>query len=165
MRVKLLLGVAIAGIALSQPLNAATDTKAITVSASVAASAKLTLSVATVSFPDSDPDTVTSIPNSEGAITVTAKSKTTAGGAVALTLQAAGNLVSGSDTIGISNVTWTASGAGFAAGTMNSASAVSVGSWLGSGSHVGQLSFFLANSWAYQVGTYSVGATYTLTAP
>jgi hypothetical protein len=40
-----------------------------------------------------------------------------------------------------------------------------VGSWLNSGNRTGQLSFFLLNSWDYEVGTYSVGATYTLTAP
>ena len=36
---------------------------------------------------------------------------------------AAGDLASGSDTIAISNVTWTASGAGYVAGTMSSTSA------------------------------------------
>jgi phage tail sheath gpL-like len=131
----------------------------------VAASAKLTLSIATVSFPDADPDLVPSISNSEGAVTVTAKGKTTTGSNVTLTLQAAGDLASGSDTIPISNVTWTATGAGYVAGTMSSGSAVSVGSWLNSGNRTGQLSFFLLNSWDYEVGTYSVGATYTLTAP
>ena len=88
-----------------------------------------------------------SIPNSEGAITVIAKAKTTAGSTVTLTLQAAGDLASGGDTIAISYVTWTASGAGFVAGTMSSVSAVTVGSWPNSGSRTGQLSFFLANSW------------------
>lgn len=161
----LLLGAAVAAVALVQPLSAATDTKPITVSASVAASAKLTLSIATVSFPDADPDLVPSISNSEGAVTVTAKGKTTTGSNVALTLQAAGDLASGSDTIPISNVTWTAAGAGFVAGTMSSTSAVSVGSWANSGNRTGQLSFFLLNSWDYEVGSYSVGATYTLTAP
>ena len=161
----LLLGVAVAAVALTQPLSAATDTKPITVSASVAATAKLTLSIATVSFPDADPDLVPSIANSEGAVTVTAKGKTTTGSNVTLTLQAAGDLASGSDTIPISNVTWTAAGTGFVAGTLSSISAVSVGSWANSGNRTGQLSFFLANSWDYEVGTYSVGATYTLTAP
>lgn len=161
----LLLGVAVAAVALVQPLSAATDTKPITVSASVAASAKLTLSIATVSFPDADPDGVTSIPNSEGAVTVTAKGKTTTGSNVTLTLQAAGDLASGSDTIPISNVTWTAGGAGYVAGTMSSVSAVTVGSWANSGNRTGQLNFFLLNSWDYEVGTYSVAATYTLTAP
>jgi|APFre7841882724_1041349.scaffolds.fasta_scaffold35411_4 hypothetical protein len=161
----LLLWVAVAAVALAQPLSAATDTRLITVSATVAASAKLTLSVATVTFPDADPDLVLSIPNTEGAITVTAKGKTTTGSFVTLTLQAAGDLASGGDTIAISNVTWTAAGAGFVPGTMSSVTAVPVGSWLNSGSRTGQLSFFLANDWAYPVGNYSIGATYTLTAP
>jgi hypothetical protein len=161
-------GVAAAAIALVQPLNAATDSKPITVSATVSATAKLTLSVATVTFPDADPDTTASIPAVEnaGPVSVTAKGKTTAGSNITLTLQAAGDLSNGSDTIPIANVTWTAAGAaGFVGGTMSSGSAVSVGSWLNSGNRTGQLSFFLANSWDYKVGSYAVGATYTLTAP
>ena len=161
----LLLGVAVAAVALVQPLSAAVDTKPITVSATVAATAKLALSVATVTFPDADPDATPSIAATEGAITITAKGKTTAGSNITLTLQAAGALVSGGDSIPISNVTWTVAGPGFVPGTMSSTAAVSVASWLNSGNRAGQLSFFLANSWDYKVGSYSVGATYTLTAP
>jgi len=151
----LLLWVAVAAVAFAQPLSAATDTKLITVSATVAASAKLTLSVATVTFPDSDPDLVLSIPNSEGAITVIAKGKTTAGSSVTLTLQAAGPLASGGDTIAISNVTWTASGAGFVPGTMSSVSAVPVGSWLNSGSRIGPECDAAIHRWCRAMGAVS----------
>jgi hypothetical protein len=161
----LLAGIAAVGLAMAQPLMAATATSNVTVSATVSATAKLSLSTATVTFPDADPDTTPSIAASEGAVTVTAKAKTGAAGAVTLTLLAANDLTSGSDSIAISNVTWTATGTGFVAGTMNKTTAQSVASWTGPGSHSGTVSFALANSWDYKTGSYSVGATYTLTAP
>jgi len=161
----LLIGAAIAGIALMQPLGAATDTANVTVSATVAASAKLTIGATTVTFPDADPETVATINATEGAIAITAKGRTSAAGNVTLTLLAADDLKSGTDVIGISNVTWTASGTGFAAGTMNKTLAQTVGSWTGSGTRTGSASFKLANSWDYATGSYSVTATYTLTAP
>jgi hypothetical protein len=161
----LLLGAAIAAIALVQPLTAATDTKGITVSATVAATARLTLSRDTVAFPDADPDVTASIPATGGAVNVRAQCKTASTGSVTLTLQAAGDLVSGSETIAISNVTWAAAGGGFVAGTMSSTVAVPVGSWTGSGNRASDLTFSFANTWAHPVGIYSASATYTLTAP
>jgi len=62
-------------------------------------------------------------------------------------------------------VTWTAGGAGYGAGTMNNSTAQSVGSFTGSGSNVGTMSFFLANSWAYEIGNYTQTVDYTLTTP
>jgi hypothetical protein len=161
----LLLGAAVVAVALVQPLSAATDTKPLTVSATVAATAKLTLTSATVTFPDADPDITPSIPANEGAITVTARGRTSAASLVTLTLLAATDLTSGTDTIAISNVTWTATGGGFVAGTMNRITAQTVGSWTGSGSRTGTQTYALANSWSYAAGSYSAAATYTLTAP
>jgi hypothetical protein len=141
---------------------AATDTKVVTVNAAVSATAKLTLSALTVNFPDADPDltpTITVAP-----ITVTASGKCAKGNNVTLTVQAGGPLTSGTDTIAISNITWAVTGAGYAAGTMASASAVSLGSWLNSGSYVGTQTYSLANSWAYATGAYTTAVTYTLTA-
>ena len=161
----LVLAVAAAAFALAQPINAANDTKGLTVSATVSATAKLSLSSAAVSFADADPDTVPSIAATGGAITITAKAKTGAAGVATLTVLAAADLVSGSDSIAITNVTWTVTGASYAAGTMSKSSAVSVGSWTGSGVRVGTQSYLLANSWSYTTGSYSASATYTLTAP
>jgi len=162
----LFLGVAVAAVALAQPLGAANDSKTVTVTAVVGASAQLELSRLTVAFPDTpDVDANPSIPATGGAITITAKGKTTGGATITLTVQASGDLVSGSDTIAISNVTWVGSGAGYAtAGTM-STTAQSVGSWTNSGSRSGTQTFALANSWDYVVGNYSASAVYTLTAP
>jgi hypothetical protein len=166
MRLRLLLLLtAVAAVALVQPLGAIAVTTNVTVSATVAATAKLTLSVLTVTFPDADPDVTPSIPANEGAITVTAKGKTSAGSTISLTLQAADDLRSGTDVILIPNVTWTASGAGYVPGTMSNSTAQTVGSWTNSGNRVGTLSFVMLNSWNYPTGSYSAAATYTLTAP
>lgn len=146
-------------------VQAATATGNVTVAATVSATAKLTVGSTTVSFANADPDTTPSITATEGAIAITAKSKTGAAGSVTLTVLAAADLTSGSDTIAVSNVTWTVSGSGFAAGTMNKTTAQSVASWTGSGNRSGTQTYALANSWNYATGSYSATATYTLTAP
>ncbi len=162
----LLLGLVAVGLAFSQPLAAADVANAnVSFSASVAAAAKLTLSGNSLTFPDSDPDSVEQIAATEGAITITAKGKTSAGGNITLTLLASGDLTGGGNTIPVSNITWTADGDGFVAGTMSKDAAQSVGSWTNSGNRQGSVSFRLANSWDYKTGNYSVSATYTLTAP
>ncbi|MCX6549744.1 MAG: hypothetical protein NTY02_01850 [Acidobacteria bacterium] len=161
----LLLGAAVVMLAATQTLGAATATSNVSVSATVAATAKLSLSSSTVSFANADPDTTPSIAATEGAITITAKGKTATGSTISLTVLAAADLTSGSDTIPISNVTWTASGTGFAAGTMSKSAAQTVGSWTTSGSRAGTQTYALANSWNYPTGSYTATATYTLTAP
>jgi hypothetical protein len=160
-----LLGLVIVAAAAAQIVDAASTTSNVTVSATVSATAKLSLSSSTVSFPNADPDTTPSIAATEGAITVTAKGKTSTGSNITLTVLAADDLKSGTDTIGITNVTWTASGAGFVAGTMNKSTAQSVASWTNSGSRTGTQTYALANSWSYPTGSYTATATYTLTAP
>ncbi len=143
---------------------AATDTKTVTVSATVSATAKLTLSSATLTFPDADPDTTPSIAPNEGAINISAKGKTSAAGNITLVVRSDGNLVSGGDSIAISNLTWTVTGAGYVPGTMNTVDQ-SLGSWTGSGNYAGTQTYALANSWSYVTGTYGATLTYTLTAP
>lgn len=142
---------------------AATDSQNLTVNATVSAIAKLSLTPTTITFPSTDPDTA-SIP-ADNAVSVTAKARTSTSGSVALTVQAGGDLTSGSDVIDITNVTWTASGSGYVLGTMNKSSGQSAGSWTGSGNRAGTLNFFLANSWSYATGSYTATAAFTLTAP
>ena len=144
---------------------AATATANLTINATVAATAKLTLSTNTINFPDADPDLISSIPSTPASVSVTAKAKTGSTSTSTLTVLAADDLKSGSDTIAISNVTWTASGTGFVNGTMNKTTAQTAGSWAGSGNRSGAFSYFLANSWDYATGSYSASVTYTLTAP
>jgi hypothetical protein len=143
---------------------AATDQQTLTINATVSAKAKLTLGVAAVNFADADPDTIPSIAATENPVSVTVKAQTGGSSAVTLTVQANGDLDSGTDTIDITNVAWTATGAGFVAGTMDT-SAQSAGSWTGPGQRNGTFSYFLANSWDYPAGSYSQTVVYTLTAP
>jgi hypothetical protein len=143
---------------------AATDTQNLTINATVSAKAKLTLGVAAINFADADPDSVPSIAAGENPVSVTVKAQTGGASSVTLTVQANGDLDSGTDTIDITNVTWTATGAGFVAGTMNTA-AQSAGSWTGSGRFDGTFSYQLANDWSYNAGSYSQTVVYTLTAP
>jgi hypothetical protein len=146
--------------------GAATDTETLTINASVLARAKLVLAPTIINFPDADPDVTPSIAATENSVNVISTVRTSSAGAVTLTCQANGDLVSGGDVIAISNVTWTGAGAGYSpGGTMNNAVPQPVGAWTGSGSYVGTNDFFLANSWAYNVGAYTQTVTYTLTAP
>ena len=163
MRRSLLILVAIAAALVLSPIPAAAQaTQNLTVSAAVSARASLTLSAAAVAFADADPDLT---PNITGApvISVTAKSRTSGGNAVTLTVQAATDLTSGGDTIAASNVTWTATG-DLSAGTLDLA-AVTIGNWSNSGSRSGDMTFALVNSWTYATGNYSTTVTYTLSAP
>ncbi|HEX7124757.1 MAG TPA: hypothetical protein VF406_03135 [Thermodesulfobacteriota bacterium] len=158
---------AVLGLAtLPSTVEAATANQNLTINAVVNDRATLTLSTATINFPDSDPETVLSIAASENPVTVSARVRTGATSTPTLTVQANGDLSNGTDTIPISNVTWTASGSPFVAGTMNATVAQSAATFgTGSGSYTGTFSYFLANDWAYNVGTYTATATYTLTAP
>ncbi|MCX6546269.1 MAG: hypothetical protein NTV05_17895 [Acidobacteria bacterium] len=166
MKMKLfVLGITIGAIGLVQPLGAVDTTHNVAIAATVTVTAKLSVSAATLTFPNSDPDTVPSIAATEGAVNITASAKTSTGSAVTLTLLADGDLTNGTDSIAISNMTWTAGGADFAAGTMSRTTAQSVASWTSSGRRTGTQSFALANSWSYPTGSYSATATYTLTAP
>ncbi|HZT44279.1 MAG TPA: hypothetical protein VFA07_19090 [Chthonomonadaceae bacterium] len=156
---------ALIGVASLAKAQASTATQTATITANVNSTATLTLGVNTVTFPSADPNTVSSIPANENAISITAKARTGKSGAVTLTVLSSGDLSSGTDTIPINNVTWTATGAGYVGGTLSNASAQAVGSWTGPGTHSGGLSYFLANSVFYSTGTYTTTITYTLTAP
>jgi len=149
----------------------ASATKNVTLSATVSSTAKLTLANTTITFPDADPDTVSSIPASENGAAVTAKVKTGSATSATLKVLAADDLKSGpSDVIPITNVTSTAtnsSGSFFEAGPVpwsKSSPGATVGQG-NSGSFAGTFNWFLANSWDYPTGNYTATATYTLTAP
>lgn len=143
----------------------ATASTNVTVNSTVGARASLVFGTTTISFPDADPSSVPSIPASQNAVSVTASVRSGSSSVSTLQVQAAGDMTSGSDTIPISNVTWTATGSGFVAGTMDKTTAQAAGSWTGPGQRTGSFSYFLANSWDYATGNYSVTVTYTLSAP
>ncbi len=152
-------------LGLAGPAHAVTATQNLTVNATVSATASLTLGSGSINFAAANPTTTPSIAANENAVSVTANAQTSSSGAVTLTCLAGSDLTAGSNTIAISNVTWTATGSGFAAGTMDKTTAQSAGSWTGSGAHSGTFSYSLANSWSYASGSYTATITYTLTAP
>ena len=165
-KLSLVLAIGLGLVLMAGRAFAASDGKPLTVNATVSARATLTLGAASISFVDADPDATPSIASSPASVSVTAKVRTGAASTATLTHLAGGDLVSGTDNIAISNVTWTASGVGFVAGTMNKTTAQTAASWTGSGSHTdGLFSYFLANSWSYATGNYTASSTYTLTAP
>jgi hypothetical protein len=151
-------------LALAVPVMAQQTANAtVNVTAHVNAKAKLTLDTNAVDFADADPDTDPVL--SAAAINITVKARTAKNGSVTLTVVSDQDLTSGSDTIGINNLTWTAGGSGFVAGTMDKVTAASLGSWTDSGNHGGTQTLNLANSWSYATGDYTATLTYTLTAP
>lgn len=165
-KTNLLLVIGLSLLLMASGAFAATSTANLTIGATVTNMAALSLGgVASIAFPDADPDNPAPIPSLPASVSVTAKAKTTKNGSVTLTVLTGGDLTSGGDTIAIGNVTWTASGAGFVAGAMDKTTGQSAGSWSGSGSRSGTFTYSLANSWSYPTGIYSATATYTLTAP
>ena len=145
--------------------RAAGQASTATLSASLNPVADLTLSTASVAFPDADPDTVPQIPSSAGPILITAKARAIAGGQVLLTVQATDDLRSGVTIIPASNITWTATGTGFVSGTLSTTSPVTLASWTNSGVHTGSQQLYFRNLWTHPTGTYTLSILYTLTAP
>ena len=141
----------------------ATASGTVTVTANVNAKAKLTLGAASVTFNDADPD-VTPLLSATAALSVDVKARTAAASTVSLTVQAGADLDNGSATIPINNLTWTASGTNFVAGTMGT-TASTLASYSGGGNFSGSQTYRLVNSWGYATGTYTATITYTLTAP
>lgn len=124
-------------------------------------SLKLTFNAATIRFPAADPSFTPSIAALENPIPVSVRS-TGGGGNWILTVIAAGDLVSGSSRIPISQVSWTATGAAFEGGTMSSTRPQTAGSGgPGPGDYNGTLRFFLLNSWNYETGNYAQTITFS----
>jgi hypothetical protein len=141
-------------------------TQTVNVSANLTAKAKLDVTGGPVSFPDQDPDAASTL-IATAAVNVTVKARTSATGAVSLTVQSDGDLMSGTDAIPVANLTWTAGGDLSATGTMTKspAAAATLGSWSGPGQKSGAQVYRLLNSWDYVTGNYSAVITYTLTTP
>jgi hypothetical protein len=160
-----LLAVAMAWTVAAPVARAAAQTSTATLSADVGGLAKLNLSSMSVSFPDADPDAVPQIPTSGGPIVITAKSRALPGMQVVLTLQAADDLRSGVNVISAANITWSATGAGFTAGTLSTAAPVTLATWTGSGVRSGSQQLYFRNLWTHPTGTYTLSLLYTLSAP
>ena len=151
--------------ALAPDARVAAQASTATLSANVSTSAKLTLSTASLSFPDADPDSIPQIPSNGGPLLITAKARANPGAQVTLTVQASDDLRSGINVLPASHITWTATGPGFVAGTLSAATPVSVAAWTGSGVRSGTQQLYFRNLWTHPTGTYTVSLLYTLSAP
>ena len=157
----LLVAAALLGLASSAAAQSRTATLNVTINGFV----RLTLSSSGVSFPDSNPDLVPQVPGTPGPLAITVKARTAADANLRLSVLASDDLRSGVRTILASNITWTATGDGFVAGTLNPTTAQPVGSWIGAGARSGSQSLLFRNLWTHPPGTYTLTMTYTLSSP
>jgi hypothetical protein len=146
-------------------LEAASQTATVYVGADDTSTVQLSIGAASINFPSANPGSTPMVASTQNPVSVTASAQIDDQSTAVLTVQAGGDLISGSDTISINKVSWTATGAGFTAGTMDKNNPVTAGSWQGPGEYSGTFSLFLANSWSYATGNYSQTVTYTLSAP
>jgi hypothetical protein len=145
--------------------DASAQSRTATLNVSINGLARLSLSSTSVSFPDSNPDLVPQVPGAPGPLVITVKARTTINSTIRLSVLASDDLRSGVRTIPASNITWTATGAGFVPGTLNRTTPQTVGSWIGSGVRTGSQSLFFRNVWTHPTGTYTLTMTYTLSSP
>jgi hypothetical protein len=85
-----------------------------------------------------------------------------------LSLLAGGDLISGGQTIDISNITWVATPAPpFQNGTLSKTVAQTLASGTGNipAGQTGSVTFRMANLWTYSAGTYTQTIVFTLSAP
>jgi hypothetical protein len=149
---------------LSAP-GASTQTRTITLSTNIATRAKLVFGSSAISFPSANPDSVPSVPSNVNPVSVTSSARTGSSQSVKLTCLPGGDLISENSAISVSNISWTATGAGYLPGVMNKLASQAAGTWTGPGQQTGTFSLFLANSWSYTAGNYSTSINYTLTVP
>ena len=133
-------------------------------SARPAAAQFIQLQPTTISIASADPDTVPLVSASPIRVTYIALGQ--GAGTWTITVEAEGQLVSGASTIPISNVSWVATPTPtFRNGTLSTTPQV-----LATGTGLallerGDVTFRLANSWNYNVGTYTQTITFTLSSP
>jgi hypothetical protein len=156
---------ALAVVGLLSAHDAAAQTRVATVNVSINGLARLQLSTTSVSFPDSNPDLVPQVPVAGGPLTITVKGRTAVNATLRLSVLAGDDLRFGTRTLPVSNITWTATGTGFVAGTLSRTTPQTVGSWVGSGARTGTQNLLFRNLWTHPTGTYTLTTTYTLSSP
>ena len=127
----------------------------------------LSLSPRVLSFPSADPDTVPVVAATPLQVTYRVR-QNDQGAPWSLTVLAGGDLMSGSASIDISNVTWVATPAlPFQNGTLSKTVAQRIASGTGNlnPTATGSVTFRLANSWTYSTGTYTQTVLFTLSTP
>jgi hypothetical protein len=133
--------------------------------AQAAEKVSLAINRSAIHFPDVDPDTVSSIAASENPLTIQIKVTGNPKDAWRLEALASGDLVSGSNTIPISNVSWTAKPLPLIDGKLSRTTPQVMASGSGNVSLTGTIQFYFKNSWNYAVGNYSQMIIYTLSVP
>lgn len=124
---------------------------------------QLTLSGA-VAFVDDDPDLVPVLGPQVVELDVKAVGRRNV--PWTLTLEALSNLSSGVDVIPISVISWTAApNPPYMDGTLSMSRPTLVASGITHEQGLVSFSFWMQNSWAYNAGTYSATALFTLAAP
>jgi len=126
----------------------------------------LTLTPRIVSFPSSDPDIIPLVIAAPVQVSYRVLQNNNA--PWSLTVLAGGDLVSGPATVDISNISWVATPAPpFQNGTLSKTVAQRAASGNGNvnPASIGSVTFRLANSWNYSVGTYTQTVIFTLSAP
>jgi hypothetical protein len=126
---------------------------------------ELSVSPAAITFASADPDVSPTVASAPVLVSIRIRQSA---GPWRLTLLANGDLISGSSTVDITNVTWTATPAPpFQNGTLSKTVAQSVATGTGNVNPAqnGSLTFRLANSWNYDAGTYTQTIVFTLSAP
>jgi hypothetical protein len=126
----------------------------------------LSITPTTVVFATADPDTVPII--TSGVVQISYRIQQNNFQPWMLSVLAGGDLISGSATVDISNISWVATPSPpFQNGVMSKTVAQRVASGTGNvaSTTVGQITFQLANSWNYVPGLYTQTVVFTLTAP
>jgi hypothetical protein len=126
----------------------------------------LSISPTTIAFAAADPDVVPVI--TSPAVQVTYRIRQNNFNPWILSVLAGGDLVSGSATVDISNISWVATPSPpFQSGVMSKTVAQRVASGTGNVANTsqGQITFRLANSWNYAAGLYTQTVVFTLAAP
>ena len=125
----------------------------------------LSVTPGVISFPSSDPDTTPLVIAAPVQVSYRVRQNN---GPWTLTVLAGGDLISGSATVDISNVTWVATPAPpFQNGTLSKTVAQTLASGNGNvnPTGTGSVTFRVVNSWTYTAGTYTQTVTFTLSAP
>lgn len=141
---------------------ATTNTAPLTVTANVAKAATLGISTPSIDLSLNDTTTIAT-----ATLVVTAKARISSSETATLSVASTATPgFSGATTNPLNAITVkTADTAlGFSDHAV-SATSTNIASWTSSGSHVGNYTYTLPNSWDYLAGNYSATVTYTLTTP
>ena len=125
----------------------------------------LSVSPLTISFPSADPDTTPLVATAPVVVTVRVRQNQ---GPWTLTVLAGGDLIAGTATVDITNVSWTATPAPpYQNGTLSKTVAQRLASGTGNVNPAqnGSITFRLVNSWTYSAGNYTQTVVFTLSSP